>query len=110
MSALGRLRFVPTSTISTSAALIFSVRMSRRISVMPGCVSEPQGYGLMETPGLGNVQGGPGFVEKGGGIVAAAKSAEEASVSFQYLFSASPAQSRQVSGKDSDLGRMAGME
>src|SRR6266446_2913555 len=45
-----------------------------------------------------------------GGIVTAAKSVEEAAVSFQYLFGASPTQSRQVSGKDSDLGRMAGVE
>src|ERR1700674_2796641 len=50
------------------------------------------------------------LVEDGRGIVAAAKSAEEAAVSFQYLLGASPTQSRQVSGKDSDLGRMAGME
>src|SRR5712692_348101 len=60
--------------------------------------------GVGERPGLAEL------VEDGGGIVTAAKSVEEAAVSFQYLFGASPAQSRQVSGKDPDLGRMAGME
>src|ERR1700688_2565130 len=56
--------------------------------------------GAGERPGLSEL------VEDGGGIVAAAKSVEKAPVRFQYLFSASPAQSCQVSGKDPDLGRM----
>src|ERR1700674_1110361 len=60
--------------------------------------------GVGERPGLAEL------VENGGGIVAATKSVEEAAVSFQYLFSARPAESRQVSGKDSDLGGMSGME
>src|SRR3981081_3411936 len=60
--------------------------------------------GVGERPGLAEL------VEDGGRIVAATKSAEEASVSLQYLFGASPAESRQVSGKDSDLCGMAGME
>ena len=34
-------------------------RMRRIISPMAGCVSEPEGYGLMETPGEANVQGLP---------------------------------------------------
>src|SRR5260370_14742726 len=57
-----------------------------------------------DRPGLAEL------VEDGGGIVTAAKSVEEAAVSFQYLFGTAPAQSRQVGGEHADLGRMAGME
>src|SRR3546814_18614766 len=50
---------VPTCTCGTPAALVTCQPMRRSISVMPGWVSEPEGCGLMETPGCSKVQGAP---------------------------------------------------
>ena len=49
----------PTSTVSTSPGLMSCSRMRRNISPMAGCDSEPDGCGLIETPGEANVQGLP---------------------------------------------------
>ena len=53
------LELVPIRTCLTSAALMSFSRIKRIISVMPGCVSDPDGCGLMETPGSAKVQGDP---------------------------------------------------
>ena len=59
ISALGMFWLVPTRTRTTSFASMRCSRIRRSISVMPGCVSEPDGCGLIDTPGLAKVQGLP---------------------------------------------------
>jgi hypothetical protein len=59
MSALGMLWLVPTATRFTFAGLMSCSRIRPNITAMPGCVSEPLGCGLIDTPGDEKVQGAP---------------------------------------------------
>ena len=59
ISALGMFWFVPTFTDTTWSGLMSCFRISASIVVMPGWVNDPDGCGLMETPGSANVQGFP---------------------------------------------------
>ena len=83
ISAFGMLELVPTRTCSTSSARMPCSLIRRSISVMPGWVSEPDGCGLIETPGLAKVHGLAELAEDGALVVAAAGSIEEAARRFQ---------------------------
>ena len=59
ISAFGMLWLVPTPTRLTCSGFR-SWRLIRSIiTAMPGCVSEPLGCGLIDTPGKANVHGSP---------------------------------------------------
>ena len=59
ISAFGMWRLVPTLTRRTCSGRMSCSRISSSITPMPGWVSEPDGCGLIETPGNANVQGLP---------------------------------------------------
>ena len=59
ISALGMLWLVPTDTRLTCSGLMSCLRIRSIITAMPGCVSEPRGCGLIETPGASKVHGLP---------------------------------------------------
>ena len=59
MRALGMFWLVPTFTLTTWSGRMSCCRIKDSIIVMPGWVSDPDGCGLMDTPGFVNVQGAP---------------------------------------------------
>src|SRR5581483_10237634 len=81
--------FVPTLTYVTCAGLMSCRRMSRSISVIPGCVSEPEGCGLIE---------------------AAAGRAEKAARRFENVGRGGPPERRELGRDYAAFGRASGME
>src|SRR5260370_7346932 len=72
-----------------------------------GMRQRPAGVRLDGDAGVGERPGLAELVEDGGGIVTAAKSVEEAAVSFPYLFGARPAPNPQTSATSPDPGPLA---
>ena len=75
------------------------------MSPMPGCVSEPLGCGLIETPGNANVHGLPSLPCDRGRIVAAAGRLEEAATGFEHDRRRGPAERRELRRDDTAIRR-----
>ena len=82
----------------------------RAISPIAGWLSEPEGYGLMETPGEASVQGLPSFSHDGVGIEAAAGGLEKCKRALENIRRGGPAERREIGGDGAVLGPVAGLE
>ena len=80
------------------------------MTAMPGCVSEPLGCGLIDTPGDANVHGLPSLPSIISAAVAAAGGAEEAAVGFEDVGRGGEAERRELGGDDAALRRATGVE
>jgi hypothetical protein len=98
MSALGMLWLVPTETRFTRCGLMSCVRMRSIITAIPGCVSEPDGCGLMEIPGEAKVHGAPSLPEIISGLNPPPRRAEEAAVGLEPGGRGGEAQRRHLRG------------